>query len=54
MKERIKVFTLVSGHGETVAEPPDEDHINHGFQKSKVGWCMSANPKVSVREQDTM
>ena len=28
MKERVKMFSFVSGHGETVVEPPHEDHIN--------------------------
>ena len=28
MQERIKMFTFVSGHGETLVEPPHEDHIN--------------------------
>ena len=28
MRERVKVFTFVSGHGETVVEPRHEDHIN--------------------------
>jgi len=28
MQERVKVFTFVSGHGETVLEPPHEEHIN--------------------------
>jgi hypothetical protein len=28
MQERVKVFTFVSGHGETVVEPAHEDHIN--------------------------
>lgn len=28
MQERVKVFTFVSGHGETVIEPRHEDHIN--------------------------
>ena len=28
MKERVKVFTFVSGRGETVVEPRHEDHIN--------------------------
>jgi len=28
MQERVKVFTFVSGHGETVVEPPHEDRIN--------------------------
>jgi hypothetical protein len=28
MQERLKIFTFVSGHGETVLEPRHEDHIN--------------------------
>jgi hypothetical protein len=28
MQERLKVFTFVSGHGETVVEAPQEEHIN--------------------------
>jgi hypothetical protein len=28
MKEQVKVFTFLSGHGETVVQPPHEDHIN--------------------------
>jgi len=28
MRERVKVFTFVSGHGETLLEPRHEDHIN--------------------------
>ena len=28
MKTHVKVFTFVSGHGETVVEPPHEEHIN--------------------------
>jgi hypothetical protein len=28
MFERVKVFTFVSGHGETLVDPPHEDHIN--------------------------
>jgi hypothetical protein len=28
MRERLKVFTFVSGHGETVVEPPHEERIN--------------------------
>ncbi|MBI3411199.1 MAG: hypothetical protein HY040_22930 [Planctomycetes bacterium] len=28
MQTRVKVFTFVSGHGETVIEPPHEDHLN--------------------------
>jgi hypothetical protein len=28
MRERVKVFTFVSGHGTSLLEPPIEDHIN--------------------------
>lgn len=28
MKERVKVFTYISGHGTTVLEPPLEEHVN--------------------------
>jgi len=35
MKERVKVFSFVSGHGETVVEPPNEDHINQWLSAAK-------------------
>jgi hypothetical protein len=38
MRERVKVFTFVSGHGETVVEPPHEDHINQ--------WLASVHGRV--------
>jgi hypothetical protein len=38
MKERVKVFTYISGHGSTVLEPPLEDHINQ--------WLASANGRL--------
>lgn len=38
MRERVKVFTFVSGHGETVVEPPHEDHINK--------WLASVHGRV--------
>ena len=28
MRERVKIFTFVSGHAETMVRPPVEDHIN--------------------------
>lgn len=28
MHERMKMFTFLSGHGETLVEPPHEGHIN--------------------------
>jgi hypothetical protein len=38
MKERVKVFNFVSGHGETVIDPPHEEHINQ--------WLSSARGKL--------
>jgi hypothetical protein len=35
MQERVKAFTFVSGHGETVVEPPHEDHINQWLSTVK-------------------
>ena len=35
MQERVKVFTFVSGHGETVVGPPHEDHINQWLSTVK-------------------
>ncbi len=34
MRERLKVFTFVSGHGETVVEPPHEEHINRWLESA--------------------
>lgn len=28
MQERLKMFTFLSGHGETLIDPPHEGHIN--------------------------
>lgn len=28
MRERVKIFTFVSGHAEALVRPPHEDHIN--------------------------
>ncbi|HEY8506698.1 MAG TPA: hypothetical protein VIL46_19095 [Gemmataceae bacterium] len=35
MQERVKVFTFVSGHGETVVGSPHEDHINQWLAAAK-------------------
>lgn len=35
MQERVKIFTFVSGHGETIVEPPLEDHINRWLASIK-------------------
>ncbi len=38
MQERVKIFTFISGHGETIVEPPHEDHINQ--------WLSTVNGQV--------
>jgi hypothetical protein len=35
MQERLKVFSFVSGHGETLLESPHEDHINQWLASIK-------------------
>ena len=35
MNERLKIFTFVSGHGETVIEPRHEEHINQWLESIK-------------------
>jgi hypothetical protein len=34
MKEQVKIFTFLSGHGETLIEPPHEEHINRWLAKT--------------------
>ena len=36
--EQVKVFTFITGHGETVVDPPHEEHI--------IGWLSSAKGKL--------
>jgi hypothetical protein len=43
MKERVKVFTYVSGHGTTLIEPPLEDHINQ--------WLPTVNGRITAITQ---
>lgn len=38
MSTRVKIFTFVSGHGETLVEPPHEEHINQ--------WLRSVNGQL--------
>ncbi|MFN4260841.1 MAG: hypothetical protein ACK4RK_16215 [Gemmataceae bacterium] len=35
MQERVKLFTFVSGHGETLLELPHEDNINQWLSTVK-------------------
>jgi hypothetical protein len=39
MSERVKIFTFVTGHGETLVEPPHQEHINQ--------WLASAKGRVT-------
>ena len=38
MRERVKVFTFVSGHGETVVGSTQEEHVNR--------WLASVDGKL--------
>lgn len=35
MQERVKILTFVSGHGETLVDPPHEDHVNQWLLQFK-------------------
>lgn len=35
MNERVKVFTFVSGHGETLVDPPLENHLNDWLAQTR-------------------
>jgi len=48
MRERVKLFSFVSGHGETVVEPPDEEHINK-WLASVSGEVVSVSQSESER-----
>ncbi len=50
MKERVKVFTFVSGHGETVVEPPHEDHINQWLSMA-TGRVVHVSQSESERDE---
>jgi hypothetical protein len=50
MKERVKVFTFVSGHGETMVEPPHEDHINQ-WLATVDGQLVRVNQSESERAE---
>ena len=48
MEARLKLFTFVSGHGETLVDPPTEDHINEWLATSK-GKVVSVTKSESQR-----
>ena len=49
MKERMKVFTFLSGHGETLLEPRHEDTINQ-WLAGVDGRVMQVSQSESVRQ----
>jgi hypothetical protein len=48
MRERVKIFTFVSGHGETMVEPKHEEHINQWLSSIK-GRLLNVSQSESVR-----
>lgn len=48
MQERVKMFTFVSGHGETLVEAPHEEHINQWLGAIK-GQVVEITQSESVR-----
>jgi hypothetical protein len=49
MQERLKIFTFVSGHGETVLEPRHEEHINQWLAATR-GSLVAVTQSESVRD----
>jgi hypothetical protein len=57
MLERVKVFTFVSGHGETIIEPPHEDRINEWLATARgklVRVTQSESPRTGVGHHVTL
>lgn len=48
METRLKLFTFVSGHGETLVDPPTEDHINDWLSTVK-GKIVNVSQSESQR-----
>jgi hypothetical protein len=48
MKTQVKMFTFVSGHGETLIEPPHEEHINRWLAQAK-GRVLQVSQSESTR-----
>jgi len=42
MRERVKVFTFLSGHGETIAQTPQEDRINDWLASVKGSFVRAS------------
>ncbi len=48
MQERLKIFTFLSGHGETVLEPSHEEHINRWLADNR-GTLVAVTQSESMR-----
>lgn len=48
MNERFKIFTFISGHGETLVDPPHESHINE-WLASNSGQILEITQSESPR-----
>jgi hypothetical protein len=48
MSERVKVFTFVTGHGQSVLEPEIEDHINRWLASTR-GRLVNVSQSESER-----
>jgi hypothetical protein len=48
MRERLKIFTFLSGHGETVVQPAHEGHINQWLEATK-GTLLDVTQSESER-----
>lgn len=49
MHERVKIFTYITGHGETLVDPPHEERINQwiaGIQGEIVEITQSESPQT--------
>jgi hypothetical protein len=49
MREGVKAFTFVTGHGETMVEPKHEDHINQWLSTAN-GELVNITQSESVRQ----
>ena len=57
MRTRVKVFTFVSGHGETMIEPPHEDRINQwlaGFNGEIIQVSQSESERPGLGHHVTV
>jgi hypothetical protein len=48
MNERVKIFTFLTGHGETIVQPEQEHHINQWLADTP-GTLLDVTQSESVR-----